>query len=55
MEASWNWSKIYEGPEGLEEVARAIPLGTRLIADALDQTRQGGRGGLRDAVAGQFW
>ena len=41
IEASWNWAKIYEileGLEGLEEVVRANPLRTRLIADAQIKT-----------------
>ena len=41
IEASWNWTKIYdilEGLEGLEEVVPANPLRTRLIADAQIKT-----------------
>ena len=55
MEASWNWTKnheILEGLEGPEEVVLANPLSAP-DRRCEDQNRQGGRGGLRDAVAGQ--
>jgi transposase len=41
IEASWNWTKIYEileELEGIEEVVLANPLRTRLIADAQIKT-----------------
>ena len=31
---TWNWGKVYDTLEGIEEIVLAHPLKTRLIADA---------------------